>query len=75
MEDKKHIRTVAMALSLLLLQACAGSIYTKDTPYDPNFEQGETLFDQIPNNEGEALNRCAGHLPPSERQPHQTGRC
>ena len=74
MEDKKHIRTVAIAVSLFMLQACSSIVYNKDTPYDPNFEAGEQLFDQIPNNEGEALNRCAGHLPPSERKPHQTGR-
>jgi hypothetical protein len=72
MEDK--IRSWAVVLlALMALQGCAG--YPKDTPYDPNFEQGQTLFDQIPNNEGEALNRCAGHIPPSERKPHQTGRC
>ena len=72
MEDK--IRSWAVIVLVgLILSGCAG--YPKDTPYDPNFEQGERLFDQIPNNEGEALNRCAGHLPPSERKPHQTGRC
>ena len=72
MEDKKRSWAV-IALVGLILGGCAG--YPKDTPYDPNFEQGQTLFDQIPNNEGEALNRCAGHIPPSERLPHQTGRC
>jgi hypothetical protein len=72
MEDK--IRSWAVIVLVgLILSGCAG--YPKDTPYDPNFEQGQTLFDQIPNNEGEALNRCAGHIPPSERKPHQTGRC
>jgi hypothetical protein len=72
MEDKKRSWAVVL-VALMALQGCAG--YPKDTPYDPNFEQGQTLFDQIPNNEGEALNRCAGHIPPSERKPHQTGRC
>ena len=72
MEDKKHIRTVvALALSLML-GACGH--YSMDTPYDPDFPK-QTLFDQIPNNEGDALERCAGHLPQSERKPHQTGRC
>ena len=71
MADKKHIRTVAMVLFSLFISACG----TLDAPYDPDFSKGETLFDQIPNNEGEALNRCAGHLPPEQRQPHQTGRC
>ena len=74
MEDKKHIRTViAIALSLML-GACAYP-YNKDRPYDPNFDRGESLFDQIPNWEGEARKVCAGHIPPEQRQPHQTGRC
>ena len=68
------ISSWAVALvCLAVLQGCAG--YPKDTPYDPNFEQGQTLFDQIPNNTGGALEVCAGHLPESQRQPHQTGRC
>ena len=74
MEDKKHIRTViAIALSLML-GACAYP-YNKDRPYDPNFDRGESLFDQIPNWEGEARKVCAGHIPPQQRKPHQTGRC
>ena len=74
MEDKKHIRTViAIALSLML-GACAYP-YNKDRPYDPDFGKGERLFDQIPNWEGEALSRCAGHIPPELRKPWQTGRC
>jgi hypothetical protein len=73
MEDKKHKRTLGMLVVCAMLGAC--SIHgPMDTPYDPDFPK-ETLFDQIPNNEGDALARCAGHLPPSERQPHQTGRC
>ena len=75
MADKKHIRTVIAMVLSLMLGACGGIQYSKDRPYDPNFEQGETLFDQIPNWEGEALKVCAGHIPPSQRQPHQTGRC
>ena len=74
MADKKHIRTVGMAAVIMLLSAC--SIHgPMDRPYDPDFSKGESLFDQIPNNEGEALTRCAGHIPPSERKPWQTGRC
>ena len=74
MADKNYIRTVVLAVSLLMLQACAG-LYPKDTPYDPDFSRGERLFDQIPNWEGEALKRCAGHIPPELRKPWQTGRC
>jgi hypothetical protein len=75
-EDKKHIRTViALALSLML-GACAGTKpYDKDRPYDPDIGKGETLFDQIPNWEGEALQKCAGHIPPEQRKPWQSGRC
>lgn len=74
MAYKKHIRTVVLAVSLFVLQACAG-LYNKDTPYDPDFSRGEQLFDQIPNWEGEALKRCAGHIPPEQRKAWQTGRC
>ena len=66
MEDKKHIRTViAIALSLML-GACAYP-YNKDRPYDPKFEQGEQLMDQIPNWEGEALRKRACSKPESAR--------
>ena len=74
MENKKHIRTVGLVLAILFAQGC-GIHYSKDTPYDPDISRGETLFDQIPNNEGASLNRCAGHLDPKDRKPWQTGRC
>jgi len=56
-----------------ILGGCAYP-YNKDRPYDPNFTS-EQLIDQIPNWEGEARKVCAGHLPPEQRKPHQTGRC
>jgi len=66
MEDKKHIRTViAIALSLML-GACAYP-YNKDRPYDPDFGKGESLFDQIPNWDGEALRKRACAKPESKR--------
>ena len=74
MEHKKHIRTLGLAVVLVMLGACSSVHGPMDRPYDPDFPK-ETLFDQIPNNEGDALNRCAGHIDPSKRQPHQTGRC
>ena len=49
----------------LILGGCAG--YPKDRPYDPKFEQGERLFDQIPNWEGEALRKRACSVPKQER--------
>jgi len=70
MEDKKRSWAVIIAATLML-GACA----THDTVYDPDFSKGERLFDQIPNWEGEALTRCAGHIPPELRKPWQTGRC
>ena len=75
MEDKKHIRTLGMLVVSFMLGACGTINGPMDTPYDPNIYKGETLFDQIPNWEGEASTVCAGHLPPEQRQPHQTGRC
>ena len=74
MENKKRSWAVVV-LATLVLQGCSSIVYNKDTPYDPDFGKGETLFDQIPNNEGESLNRCAGHLDPRDRKPWQTGRC
>jgi len=66
MEHKKHIRTViAIALSLML-GACAYP-YNKDLPHDPDFGKGESLFDQIPNWDGEALRKRACAKPESKR--------
>ena len=74
METKKHIRTLGTLVVCAMLGACSSVYGPMDRPYDPDFPK-ETLFDQIPNNEGDALTRCAGHIDPSKRQPHQTGRC
>ena len=70
MEDKKHIRTLAVMMAALMLSACS----SMDAPHDPAFPR-QTLMDQIPNSEGAALRVCAGHLHPDRRLPHQTGRC
>lgn len=43
----------------------------RDAPYDP--KPGQTLFDQIPNTEGEANRVCCGHLP--QCKPYQSPRC
>ena len=74
MADKKHIRTLGIVLVCAMLGACGTINGPLDTPYDPDFPR-QTLFDQIPNNEGSRSTVCAGHLPPEQRQPHQTGRC
>ena len=66
MANKIHSWTV-MLVAFMMLQACSIGIYNKDRPYDPNFEQGETLHDQIPNWEGEALRKRACGKPEHER--------
>ena len=74
MENKISSWTVVV-LATLLLQACSIG-YNKDAAYDPNFHNGERLFDQIPNNETNWDSPvCAGDTPASERKAHQTGRC
>ena len=65
MEDKKHIRTVAILLLCGMLGACAYP-YDRDRPYDPNFTN-QQLFDQIPNWENEALRKRACGKPASDR--------
>ena len=65
------INHLSSLLIFILIISCAN----KDTAYDPDFNKGETLFDQRPNPEGEAERVCAGHLPPEKRKPWQTGRC
>lgn len=62
-------------LSSLLIFITIISCTSKDTAYDPDFDKGETLFDQRPNPDGEAERVCAGHLPPEKRKSWQTGRC
>jgi hypothetical protein len=41
-------------------------------PWDP--KPGQTLFDQIPNTDGEALRICCGRNP-TKCLPHQSDRC
>jgi hypothetical protein len=67
-------RWAVVVLGAVVLSACSIG-YNMDTPYDPAFHKGETLFDQIPNNTNGASTVCAGHLDPKDRQPHQSGRC
>jgi len=58
----------AVLLMCVLVLAGCSSIYTQQ-------HTGAELFEQIPNWDGEALSVCAGHLPPEQRLPHQSGRC
>ena len=50
----------------VLLCGCAAIRDPRDAPWDPKPGSGETLLDQIPNMEGEALRRCGGHMDPEE---------
>ena len=59
------INHLSSLLIFILIISCAN----KDTVYDPDFKKGETLFDQKPNPDGEAMRVCAGHLPPKDRKP------
>ena len=43
----------------------------RDAPWDP--KAGQTLFDQIPNEDGGANRVCCGHL--RRCQAHQTPKC
>lgn len=56
-----------VAVATLMLQACSIGIYNKDRPYDPDLSKGETLHDQIPNWEGEALRKRACGKPAQDR--------
>lgn len=67
-------RWAVVIATTLMCSACSIG-YNMDTPYDPDFSRGETLFDQIPNNTNGSSSVCAGHLDPKDRQPHQSGRC
>lgn len=42
-------------------------------PHDP--APGRLLFEQIPNWDRAAWQRCGGHLTPEQRLPGQSGRC
>jgi len=66
-----------MLLRLLLVTLCCASATgcatwdRRDTAWDP--KPGQTLFDQIPNEDGGANRVCCGHL--RQCKPYQTPRC
>ena len=67
----RFTKTFANLLIFFIIISCTN----KDAAYDPDFKKGETLFNQKPNPDGEAMRVCAGHLPPKDRKPWQSGRC
>ncbi len=69
------LRTLVSLLLAANLTACGVFIDRRDTPWDPRAGSGKQLMDQIPNWDDEALRVCAGHLPPDQRRPGQSGRC
>jgi hypothetical protein len=73
------LRFMLSALLCSNLVGCA-SIYNelsrdpRDARWDP--KPGHQLFEQIPNEDGGALRRCGGHLPPEQaRREGRTMRC
>jgi hypothetical protein len=69
------MRTVIKLTALLLALSSTGcSILQhdrRDAPWDPKGSQ--TMFDQIPNWDGGANQRCCGHL--RQCKAHQSPRC
>ncbi len=66
------LRTLLLVALCSNLAACSSLLRDpRDAPWDP--KPGQTLFDQIPNEDGGALRICCGHRLRCE--PHQTPRC
>ena len=73
-----RLLAIFLAVISLQLQGCAAvwddlKRDPRDAAWDP--KPGQRLFDQLPAHDAAALTRCAGHLPPDQRRPGQTGRC
>ncbi len=66
------LRTLLSVMLCSNLAACAALQQDRrDTAWDPR--PGQTLFDQIPNEDGGANRVCCGHL--RSCKAHQTPRC
>ena len=72
------LKTILLACSVAVLAGC-GTVAEqlardpRDAAWDP--PQGRSLFEQLPNWDGEALRRCGGHLRPEQRSVGMTDRC
>jgi hypothetical protein len=66
----KLLIVAASIVAAVVLQGCAYN--TQQRPWDP--KGGRALFEQIPNQNGQALTQCCGARP-SQCQRHQTDRC
>jgi hypothetical protein len=68
------IKLAVLSVTLLAISGCAHS--PLDAPWDPRPGSGRTLFDQIPNWDGEANLRCGGHMTAEQaRREGRTQRC
>ena len=67
--------TIVLACELVLA-GCSTIRDRRDAAWDPRVERGESLLDQIPNEEGGVLRRCGGHLDPEvARREGRSLRC
>lgn len=73
---RTKIKLIILSLALVSSTGCSSlnkqlGQDRRDAPWDP--KPGQSLFDQIPNEDGGAMRRCCGHL--RECKPYQTPRC
>ena len=61
------MKSTIVLLCVLVLAACSIRDF-RDAPWDPRPGSGETLLDQIPNMEGEAMTKCGGHMQPEDAE-------
>ena len=72
------LKTVSLAVAVSILAGCGhtGKYLARDSrdaAWDP--PPGRSLFEQLPNWDGEARRRCGGHLLPEQRSVGMTDRC
>ena len=61
------MKLVLAVLCCCMLQGCSIRDF-RDAAWDPRPGSGETLLDQIPNLEGEAMRKCGGHMRPEDAE-------
>ena len=72
------LKSLSLAVVVSVLAGC-GTVGAelardrRDAPWDP--PPGRSLFEQLPNWDGEALRRCGAHLRPEQRSVGMTDRC
>ena len=75
MKTQKAKQSAAILLIVLAAVSATGCAThdRRDTAYDPDLRQGNTLFDQIPNWDNAADKICCGHL--RSCKANQSPRC